>query len=237
MESLLLEPLSDTIDATTLATQWSRYKRQLDWFLAANNKAGAEDQVKIAILLRTIGPRGVDIYDNFSLADDDRKKYVQVVAAYDEYCKPRVNLFVARHRFLTMKQGDQTIDQFVTALRKQAREYCDFGESADDWTLHALTLGLADEGTRRRLFEKDNLNLDTAIKLCRMVEDTRREIEGLKLNEEVHAVYKPAAARTGITKGNNDCLYCGTRHAARQCPAFGKRCNACGAMNHFSRVC
>ena len=35
------------------------------------------------------------------------------------------------------------------------------------------------------------------------------------------------------------CKYCGRKHriGKRNCPAFGKRCSACGIMNHFASQC
>jgi len=36
---------------------------------------------------------------------------------------------------------------------------------------------------------------------------------------------------------SNNCLKCGSKHNPNMCPAFGKRCNACGKLNHFSKVC
>ena len=56
--------------------------------------------------------------------------------------------------------------------------------------LHALTLGLDQERTRRRLFETENLTLDKAIGMCRLAEDTEVELKKLHLNEEVSALYR-----------------------------------------------
>lgn len=92
--------------------------------MEANKKGGGSNAVRLADLLHTIGSRGVDIYDNFDMDE--------------EYCKPRVSKFAALHKFLTLKQGEQSIAQFVTALHKQAREYWDFGHTAEEWILHAL---------------------------------------------------------------------------------------------------
>lgn len=36
---------------------------------------------------------------------------------------------------------------------------------------------------------------------------------------------------------NQDCLNCGRTHAPRRCPAFGKPCNNCGKLGHFSVCC
>ena len=56
--------------------------------------------------------------------------------------------------------------------------------------LHALTLGLDNDRTRRRLFETQKLTLDNAVNLCRLTEDTDTEMRKMKINEEVSAVYK-----------------------------------------------
>ena len=33
------------------------------------------------------------------------------------------------------------------------------------------------------------------------------------------------------------CKYCGSTHPPRQCPAYSKKCNKCGCLNHFAAVC
>lgn len=35
----------------------------------------------------------------------------------------------------------------------------------------------------------------------------------------------------------NNCSRCGRTHKIRECPAFGKQCNACKKSNHFSSMC
>ena len=37
--------------------------------------------------------------------------------------------------------------------------------------------------------------------------------------------------------GIRDCMYCGSNHQWRQCPANGKTCKACGKKNHFAKTC
>lgn len=139
-----------------------------------------------------------------------------------------------------MKQNTLTIDEFVTALKKQVRD-CAFGKLKDDMVLHALTLGLSHERTRRRLFERESLTLDKAIDMCRLAEDTEEEMRKLKINEEVNAVYKtkPKAHEKAKTfanksqfkssdnKAERSCGRCGMTHPVRQCPAYGKECHIC----------
>jgi len=243
---LLPEPLPAT---GNLPEQWARFKRQFELFIDASEKSDARDKAKIAMLLRTIGDKGNDIFENFVFTPGANVTLSDVIAKFDEFCKPRVSVFAARHQFLTMKQNNLSIDEFVTALRKQVRD-CTFGELTDDMVLHALTLGLNSEKTRRRLFESQNLTLEKAITLCRITEDTEEDMRKLKLNEEVSAVYKtkpkarpkapktktPMNTVTGQVK-SKICSRCGTSHAAKQCPAYGKECHICKKPHHFARCC
>ena len=33
------------------------------------------------------------------------------------------------------------------------------------------------------------------------------------------------------------CSYCGSNHPPRQCPAYRKKCEECGKVNHFREIC
>ena len=254
--------LPDSIPATgNLPEQWLRFKKQFGQFIDASDKTTANSKTKIAILLRCVGDKGNDIFENFAFPSEN-PTFEEVIQKFDEFCKPRVSVFASRHQFLTMKQNGLSIDDYITALMKQVRE-CSFGELKDDMTLHALTLGLDEEKTRRRLFEAKHLTLEKAIVLCRLSEDTEGEMRKLKINEEVNAVYKAKSygkprpkPRWDASKTSkpfnkpfskkkqacNDapghsCGKCGTMHAPQQCPAYGKECHRCKRKNHYARFC
>ena len=129
-----------------------------------------------------------------------------------------------------MKQNNQTIDDFLTALKKQVRD-CAFGDLKDDMVLHALTQGLDNDRTRRRLFETQKLTLDKAVNMCRLTEDTETEMRKMKINEEVSAVYKmKAKTRTHVTtpaiqpqgrtysQEEHMCKKCGRKHLRDNAP-------------------
>ena len=254
--------LPDSIPTTgNLPEQWLRFKKQFGQFIDASDKTTANSKTKIAILLRCVGDKGNDIFENFAFPSEN-PTFEEVIQKFDEFCKPRVSVFASRHQFLTMKQNGLSIDDYITALMKQVRE-CSFGELKDDMTLHALTLGLDEEKTRRRLFEAKHLTLEKAIVLCRLSEDTEGEMRKLKINEEVNAVYKAKSygkprpkPRWDASKTSkpfnkpfskkkqacNDapghsCGKCGTMHAPQQCPAYGKECHRCKRKNHYARFC
>ena len=70
MDKLLApEPLTS---GGNLPEQWKRFLRTFEQFLVATGRADKPDPVKIALLLRTIGQRGNDIFDAFTW-DADRQ--------------------------------------------------------------------------------------------------------------------------------------------------------------------
>ena len=49
--------------------------------------------------------------------------------------------------------------------------------------------------------------------------------------------FRQTAKSRGEELRQKPCPYCGNVHKQRSCPAYGKKCRACGKLNHFERVC
>jgi len=122
-----------------LAESWQKLKKGFELLLTATEK---DDKVKMAILLRVIGPRGVDIYEDLKFdAEGDDTKYEMVINKFDGYSKPRNFLFIERYRRLNMKQDELSVEQFETKLRTQAR-FCKLKDLKDELSCHAFLKGL-----------------------------------------------------------------------------------------------
>ena len=79
------KPIQEGAD---LANQWARFKEEFELFLTATEKGSSDDKVKVAIMLRCIGPRGNDIFKTFAFTGDESKdKYADVVEKFDSFCK------------------------------------------------------------------------------------------------------------------------------------------------------
>ena len=94
-----------------------------------------------------IGKDGQEVKDTFEFerAEDG----TDIVTAkilfekFEAYCKPRRNLVVDRHRFVTRdQQPDESIDQFVTELRTLAAS-CEWGELKDDLICSRIVSGIS----------------------------------------------------------------------------------------------
>ena len=171
-----------------------------------------------------------------------------VVENFDQYCAPRVNVVALTHKLLTMKQGQMSVDEYVTALHNVARD-CNLGskEQYDRMMIQALLLGVESDRVRRRLFERQQLSLDESVATCRAVEAARDDLKTLFENETetVHAI-KPASRRYASNKYKSNiamkpsaenCSKCGEQHPPRKCKAYGKECFKCKKMNHFAKCC
>ena len=64
------------------------------------------------------GQEGREISNTMTIQDEDVDKLDTLFNKFKEYCSPRENITVWRHRFHTRVQGKtETIDQYVTDLK------------------------------------------------------------------------------------------------------------------------
>ena len=178
-------------------------EQSMEW--DSSGRVDKTDPVKMALLLRTIGKHGNDIYESFTWeaeAEADKDKYDKVVENFDKSCAPRVNVVALTHKLLTMKQGQTTVDEYVTALHNVARD-CSLGskEQYDRMVIQTLLLGVESIRVRRHLFERQQFSLDEAVATCRAMEAVRDDVKKLFENqtETVHSI-KPASRRYASNK-------------------------------------
>ena len=100
-----LKPPSELSFEGSVSKNWKVWKKTFQFFLDATEINEKSNKVKTSTLLTCIGPKGREIYDSFSYAaDGDNMKLDKVLEKFDEYCEPRKNTTMARHKFLTHRQ-------------------------------------------------------------------------------------------------------------------------------------
>ena len=156
-------------ESTNLSEAWAKWKRSMQYYLVATCKDRSEDE-KVAIFMCMIGRQGQDIRDTFELDEDkDGEEIVTVeilIQKFEQYCKPRKNLIVERHRFLTRNQEQsETIDQHVTELKTLAAS-CEWGDIKDDLICSRIVSGIVSTRVRERLLREPKLKLTRAIEIC-----------------------------------------------------------------------
>ena len=104
-----------------------------------------------------------------------------------------------------------------------------------------IILGVTDRDLRMRLLKEPQLNMEKAVHMCLLAEETKKQMDIITRDngrggmEDVHQVRRDVRKNTS---GNVvSCTFCGSTHARRKCLAYGKKCDKCHRMNHFSKVC
>lgn len=78
-----------------LSDQWRRFKNKFTQFLTATDKEGASEQIKLAIFLRTVGPRINDMYETLPFNDgEDRTSWSVVRGKLNVACARRTSKHV-----------------------------------------------------------------------------------------------------------------------------------------------
>ena len=223
-------------------------------FSAVHDCSGGQDKgedVKIAILLHTIGEEALEVYNTLTVttADGDDIVMDDVLEAFKEYCSPQKNVVFERHQFWShaMSPGI-TVDRFITELRQKSKD-CEFGRSEDDMLRDKLVFSINDSRLKERLLRENGLALRRAIEICRSTELAKTQIQAMQTAPATHdtpveAIEKAKGQKRAESWNKNaktqptaTCQKCGRKHEPRQCPAYGAVCHKCGKSNHFSKVC
>ena len=96
-----------------------------------------------------------------------------------------------RYRFQSrvQKQGE-SIPDYVAAL-KQLRKHCEFGGDLLPRLRDAFVFGLANTDTKKRLLQKDNLNIDAAVSAPTAIEQANADaVELSRDSKPVNTVRK-----------------------------------------------
>ena len=192
------------------------------WPLQGKSKKG---KVQCAILLHLIGDEALEIYNTFTFSEsEDRDKLSVLKKKFEDYVNPRKNTVFERYKFWECKQQEgETIDQFITELKTRSRS-CEFGDQTDSMIRDRIVFGVTDIRLKEHLLrESSELTLEKAASLCRAAEATAKQLKEFRKQNadshepEVHVVKTSSKGDVPV-----DCTKCGTRHAIRSCPAFGK---------------
>ncbi|XP_055997848.1 uncharacterized protein K02A2.6-like [Ostrea edulis] len=220
-----------------------------------------DEKDQCSAFLYTIGQDGREIYNTITISNNDKDKIEPLFTKFKEYCAPRENITVWRHRFHTRQQGKtETIDQYVTDLRVIAKN-CKFGALEEDMLRDRIVCGVNSERVKERLLRDNKLTLESALSVCRASEESAIHLSDLHSEEATAAaVFKKSSKDREYRKqqvNRNDrkkhsvkptnsreqkskvkaCGKCGTSHDVGKCPAHGKNCLKCNKPNHFAKMC
>ena len=235
--------------------QWPKWIRRFEHFRSASGLAMKDGKVQVDTLLYAMGSDADDVMLSFHLREDDACDYGKVKDRFDRHFVKKRNVIYERARFNTRCQGkDESVDAFVTALHSLA-QYCNYKELHDEMIRDRLVVGLRDAKLSEKLQLDADLTLETALTKARQSEAVHQQQAFLRGKEDevpvasVNRGKRRVGGQTGKTakKGGKtggktlgeNCPRCGKTpsHARQQCPARDVKCNSCGKIGHYSRVC
>ena len=138
-----------------LAENWRRWRQRFELYGKCIDLESKTKQTQVAILLHTLGPDCLDIYNTFTyreavtLADgidpvpgEDRDDINIVMTKFEQHFSPLKNVTYERFMFFNraQKQGE-AIDQYVVDLKKMAAK-CEFGELKDSLIRDRIVCGI-----------------------------------------------------------------------------------------------
>lgn len=230
-----------------LNENWKVWKQELTLYITATEKTKKSDEIKSSILLSCIGKKGREVYNTFTIDDENKMKFDIILAKFEQFFSPRKNVTFLRYKFLTCKQIDgQSFDEFITELKKLS-EGCELGDIRESLIRDMLIIGIIDNHLRQRLLREPNLTLDLAIQYGHAAEETKSQAKILKRSTE-----KLNASQIDSFKSDNrrnehkhnssndyfkNCIFCGGSHKRGSCPAYKKACSNCKRIGHFAKCC
>jgi len=241
-------------ESANLPEAWRRFRQHAELIFSGPLREKRE-QDKCSYLLLWIGEKGRDIFNTWTLTDEDAKKLQTYYDKYTAYLTPKSNPIYARYRFHEKMQGDgETFEQFVTELKLLVKD-CGYPNS-DEMVRDRIVFATNSPRVREKLLSHGaELTLDQAIDIARSHELAQvqlKEMVGNKYpnNDAVHAIarrpehrqtrtsYK-ARPREPAATAQKECNRCGGLHITKEgaCPAKGKQCMKCRKFNHFAKVC
>lgn len=253
-------------DANNLPEAWRRFKLHVELMFSGPFKKKTEEE-KCSYLLLWIGDKGRDVYNTWTLADDERKLLITYYERFQSYVEPKINVIFARYRFHEKTQGaTEPFEQFVTELRLLVKD-CGY-TNGEEMVRDRIVFGINSPKIREKLLNVgSDLRLDKAIDIARSHDMAQAQLRSFASNsaspreQSVHEISrhtsKGAAWKTrqewtkrklpqfhknpqeGDKGRPKTCGYCGNKaHGERDtCPAKGKQCKACNKWNHFAKVC
>lgn len=175
-------PLEITGD---IAPQWKKWRRRFGIYLDAIGGKTLVESRKCALLLHVIGDDAVEIFETFKVKDNERT-LENILKKFEEHFVPKVNVTFERHKFFTCsQQPHESIDTYVTELHKLSAT-CDFGAISDSLIKDRIVCGIHSDILRERLLRETDLDLGSALNICRAAESSKLQSKSIGLAAENH---------------------------------------------------
>ncbi|XP_070550519.1 uncharacterized protein [Ptychodera flava] len=168
-----------------LSENWRRWKQRFQLYMEASEANEKPEKNQCSIFLHVVGDEALEAYNTFTFTNAADKEKIQVLyEKFEEYCSPRKNVTLERHKFFTCSQGpDESIDHYVTELKNRSKS-CTFGELTNSLIKDRVVRGVNNSHVRERLLRETDLDPQKPIEICRAAEQSKTHIQALSKMEE-----------------------------------------------------
>lgn len=234
-------PTEIDVTASNLSEQFDNFKADYEVFLQATSQEDLGDAVLVARMLLAIGPEVRYKYrERKAEVPTQSKKWKQIIDFLKGVFVQTESKVCLRHKFwLCVQLEGEKFDEYLSRLRVLVK-VCEYGTLSEELLCDQIVLGINNDSVRKALLEREDVNLNDAIRTCRVRELTEKQLNEMTTTSKVYRVprgtndYKKHNERKVVS-----CKFCGREHEMKKeaCPAFGKSCLKCGQPNHFRVKC
>ncbi|XP_062700514.1 uncharacterized protein LOC134284935 [Aedes albopictus] len=255
-----VRPFDLNVEDNRQATEWAKWKRQLECYFNACNVTDQSD--KLAKLLFLGGPDLQELFDNLPdakrvpLVLSDPPYYDVAIAALDAHFEPKRMIAYERYVFRQMSQKpSERLSDFALRLRVQAKRCGFLPDVFDDMIIDQITEKGNSDALRMEILKRDVRSLNEIIALGTAITESKvRSMQMTNKGQEVReegmvqlvkrqrrgqVVYPPRtpAMNRGVIMSCHACGRPGHLQSSRWCPAKGVKCNKCQATGHYAKCC
>ena len=171
----------------------------------------------------------------------------------------KVSPIVHVKQFMELRQEEnESVQKFLQRLQGKA-SCCNFycrnclQSSAEERVKEKFILGLNDVGIQKSALKTESVTPNTPLsqlltEAITLEQSTRDQVSISSTTSLDHGVFEQTmseeinAMKIRKTNQRSRCSHCGTNdhtnfERQEKCPAWGKKCNNCGILNHFQKVC
>ena len=181
----LKHPETLDFESADLSHVWRKWKDETSLYLDLATKKD-DNETKVKLFLYLIGSKGREIYETMKFETPDKDRTIEeLLKLFDEYCDPKRNETVERHKFFMRNQeAGESFDKYLTEL-KILEKTCEFGTLSDSLIRDRIVCGINSSSLRERLLREPNLTLKSCVDLCRASELSKERNKSLGNTEMV----------------------------------------------------
>ncbi|XP_014667306.1 PREDICTED: uncharacterized protein LOC106808905, partial [Priapulus caudatus] len=176
-------------DSSNLPEAFKRFKQHIQ-LVFDGPLTDKDEAVKCKYFMLWIGDRGREIYNTWSVSEDDEKKLSTYYESFQSYIQPKLNPIFARYKFNNEVQREQSVEQFITRLRVLGKD-CNYSD-LDEMIRDRIVFGISNSKVREKLVnEREKLTMEKAITIAQQFEyaqEQMRSMSATAIPAESHSV-------------------------------------------------